>query len=535
MFSLESIKKAVTELHGSGASDYFKTYLTLKTFGLSKGSPVVVDTSNTRPALTKLFLVRRLSDIKGFEDQPFYEPLTNQPMKEHAARSIIQTHCKRFHDGSIPIEIDWIITTQMSDRKWEVSLAPNYPKGIGSGKNGLATREEEQISIPMPAFLTWFFRYEQFDEKPDLEKLLGKLKDEMSLSEAEIALLFDDERSFKEDPFTEELPNEEELATFVANEASKGARAIVPKTKRRFSEKKVNMIIGTFGLVSKETGAWWTTDDLAKEALEILRTKKSVILVGPPGTGKTRLAFILAHRLVDGDESRIHKFQFHSSFSYEDFVEAVLPHPNPEGGIVFRPEKKRFLQACEKAQKKPQVVILDEFNRADVSKVFGEAILLLEPQYRKKQYAVSRLYNPSEDFWIPENLYLIATMNNIDRSTFDIDFAVMRRFGQVRVDPNPNSLAEMLREDGCKDENLIRIVCCLLSQVQEFYPLGHGYFKWLKSKDDLREIYRRTIRPAISFYLGEYRQSEMNEVDKLFERAMYSKTWEEFVGEEETL
>lgn len=88
MFKLESLKNAVVTLHGSGASDYFKTYLTLKVFGLKYNKTVMVDTSNTQPAVSKLFLVRKLKDITGYEDTPFYDPLTNQALKEHAARSI---------------------------------------------------------------------------------------------------------------------------------------------------------------------------------------------------------------------------------------------------------------------------------------------------------------------------------------------------------------------------------------------------------------------------------------------------------------
>jgi len=533
MFSLESIKNSVIDLHGAGASEYFKTYLTLKTFGLTKDNPVYVDTANTNPVLTKLYHVRKLVDIEGFEEQPFYDPLTNTSLKKHAARSIIQTHCKRFHDGSIPIQIEWIKANQMPDKKWMISFVPSYPKGLGSGKNGLASREEEQITIPMPAFITWFFRYEKFDEKPTFHELLSRLKKEMYLDELEIALLFTNERTFSEDPFTKELLNEDELAKFIAHETSKGAKAITSKTRQIFSEKRVNKIIGTFRLTSQGTEGSWEINDLEKEAIDILENQKSIILYGPPGTGKTRLAFILANKIVNGDESRIHKFQFHSSFSYEDFVEALLPQPIETGGIIFKPEKKRFLIACEEAQKIPQVVILDEFNRADVPKVFGEAILLLETQYRKKEYTVCRLYNPSELFWIPENLYIIATMNNIDKSTYDIDFAILRRFGQLKVNPSPTSLANMLRNDGCVNEDLIRIVCSLLSEVQQFYPLGHGYFKGLKNKEDLKKIYRRSIRPVISAYLGEYRQSDIIEIDKLFQKALDSKTWEEFVGEED--
>ena len=140
-FELGAIEQSVKQLHQAGASDYFKTFLVLKKFGLlgDHRSFVLVDTQNTQPALGTLFAVRGLTDFKGLEDRPFYEPFTNDALKEHAARSIVQTHVKRFHDKSIPFErVPWLTVDQMPDDKWKVSVSSDYPEGLGTGRTGLA-------------------------------------------------------------------------------------------------------------------------------------------------------------------------------------------------------------------------------------------------------------------------------------------------------------------------------------------------------------------------------------------------------------
>lgn len=539
-FSIEALERSVTDLPRAGASDYFKVYLVLKRHGLGStpGSPVVVDTQNTLPALNDLFLIRKLEDLNNSGGRPFYVPFTNEMMMNHAPRSIIQTHVKHFHDGAVPggIVVPWLHCEQLPDGKWQVAVSQDYPKGLGTGRNGLADSEDRQISIPTAAFLAWYFRYQEFKQKPTFTQLFQQLQVEMNFDDAELTLLFDDQRNLDGFEVSDKPLNEEKFAQFIADRAAQGSEAITAALKNKtpgrpkFSDRRINAVVQTFKEISEPNTEWFSCRDELQEALAILKTKKVLLLVGPPAVGKTRLAFQVANTVLNGDELRLHKFQFHASYSYEDFVEALVPKPT-EGQLQFEVEAKGFLKACEAALTSPQVVLIDELNRADVAKVFGEAILQLEPEYRKPKYAVKRTYKPGTTFYVPENLYLIATMNNIDKSTFDIDFAVLRRFGQLDLKPDPVALAKMLREDNCTDEQLIRILCTLLSEVQQFYPLGHGYFKGVKTKDDLPLIYRRSIRPVVKSYLGEDRHDDLGNVDKIFEKAYRSATWEQFVGE----
>jgi len=238
-------------------------------------------------------------------------------------------------------------------------------------------------------------------------------------------------------------------------------------------------------------------DPRLKEIFESLQNHKQIILYGPPGTSKTYYAKGLAFAIAS-DHNNIEIVQFHPSYSYEDFVEGIFPEVNEETGqITFKIEDKIFKKICKEAEKNPDknyVLIIDEINRADLSKVFGEIFSALE--YRKE---VVKLLYSGEDFSIPTNLYIIGTMNTLDKSTVDIDFALMRRFKFFEVGPDKEVLRKMLKENGVEND-LIEKIVDVFEKIQEFYPIGHAYFKDIKSKQDLKLLWEHQL----SFLLKEY-------------------------------
>lgn len=238
-------------------------------------------------------------------------------------------------------------------------------------------------------------------------------------------------------------------------------------------------------------------DPKMKEIFESIQNYKQVILYGPPGTSKTYYAKGLA-LVVAKDPNKIEFVQFHPSYSYEDFVEGIFPEVNEDTGqITFKIEDKIFKKLCKEAENNPDgdyVLIIDEINRADLSKVFGEIFYALE--YRKE--AVKLLYS-RESFTIPTNLYIIGTMNTLDKSTIDIDFALMRRFKFFEVSPDTEVLRKMLVENEV-DGSLIEKIIDVFKRIQKFYPLGHAYFKNVKSKQDLKSLWEHQL----SFLLKEY-------------------------------
>lgn len=183
--------------------------------------------------------------------------------------------------------------------------------------------------------------------------------------------------------------------------------------------------------------AWLT------EVLEVLTNRRQIILHGPPGTGKTFLAQHVAEH-VAGDEN-FSLVQFHPSYAYEDFFEGFRPDLQGEGNLGFRlvpGPLRRIAQAASQDEGQPHVLIIDEINRANIAKVFGELYFLLE--YRKK--SVELQYSRGETFILPENLFIIGTLNTADRSIAMVDAAIRRRFSFIEMHPSVPRVRDLLRK-----------------------------------------------------------------------------------------
>jgi 5-methylcytosine-specific restriction enzyme B len=195
----------------------------------------------------------------------------------------------------------------------------------------------------------------------------------------------------------------------------------VPKRELRFND-----ITQSFA-----EGLLMDPAELAKIA-DLLWERKQIIFYGPPGTGKTYLARKLAQHLTE--DGAVKLVQFHPSYTYEDFFEGYRPEPGGSGTLTFSLRAGPFRDFAEVAADNattPYVLIIDEINRANLAKVFGELYFLLE--YRDQP--VSLQYSPDKEFILPENLFIIGTMNTADRSIARIDAAMRRRFAFVELDP----------------------------------------------------------------------------------------------------
>lgn len=168
-------------------------------------------------------------------------------------------------------------------------------------------------------------------------------------------------------------------------------------------------------------------DEHFNRILDMLELRKNLILQGPPGTGKTFMARRLAWCLIESKDSRsIEMVQFHQSYAYEDFVQGY--RPTETGGFTLR--HGVFYRFCEKASGDPDtryVFVIDEINRGNMSRIFGELLMLIESDKRKKQYAASLTYG-SKRFFVPPNVYILGMMNTADRSLAVVDYALRRRF-----------------------------------------------------------------------------------------------------------
>ena len=214
------------------------------------------------------------------------------------------------------------------------------------------------------------------------------------------------------------------------------------------------------------------TEDTFREHWAVLQDKRQVVLQGPPGTGKTYLAEIYGRLLVAGDMQRLEVVQFHPSYSYEDFVEGY--RPTKRGGLEVR--EGIFKLVCGKAREssEPTVLIIDEINRGDLSKIFGELLYLLE--YRGKQIKLT--HNPKLTFEIPDNLYLIGTMNTADRSLALIDYALRRRFSFISLEPQYDLVRQLVTSNNVDIDRLIRNLYPIESGDQHEYCTWAGLPDW---------------------------------------------------------
>ena len=248
-----------------------------------------------------------------------------------------------------------------------------------------------------------------------------------------------------------------------------------------------------------------------------LETKKNIVLQGPPGTGKTWLAKKLAFALMGvRDENNVRSVQFHPSLSYEDFVRGWRPTGGGGLDLVDGP----FLNMAETARRSPEekhVLVIEEINRGNPAQIFGELLTLLEADKRTEESALALSYPRDGEgkIFIPENLYVIGTMNIADRSLALVDFALRRRFAFIDLEPALNNLwLKWCREVCGMDDAVLRKIKgrieSLNRQISDDpslgpqFRIGHSYVTPNSRVDDPDDWFRQVVRTEIGPLLEEY-------------------------------
>lgn len=274
------------------------------------------------------------------------------------------------------------------------------------------------------------------------------------------------------------------------------------------------------------------TDLFVEEAqlhriLDSLALRKNLILQGPPGVGKTFIAKRIAWcRIGYEDPGSIEMVQFHQSYAYEDFVQGW--RPTETGGFTLR--NGVFFEFCKRAEQEPEtrfVFIIDEINRGNLSRIFGELLMLIEADKRGPDHAISLTYSTvGERFSVPDNVHILGLMNTADRSLAIVDYALRRRFAFETLEPAYGTRQfrdYLLNAD--VDLSLVDRIDRNLSALNERirddkdlgpgFRIGHSYFVPNDSADE--EWYMGIIDTQIVPLLREYWFDRPEQVDRMVE------------------
>ena len=240
--------------------------------------------------------------------------------------------------------------------------------------------------------------------------------------------------------------------------------------------------------------------------LRAIERKKQAIFYGPPGTGKTFVAEKLARHLVSGSDGFYGLVQFHPAYAYEDFIQGLRPQTNAAGALSYPMVPGRFLDFCAKAETRSRtcVLIIDELNRANLARVFGELLYLLEYRDQSLPLAGGGILR------IPHNVRILGTLNTADRSIALLDHALRRRFAFIHLRPNYAVLRRYHADTGFDVHALIGVLQRLNAQIADpHYELGITFFLHPDLATHLEDIWRMEIEP----YLEEYFFDQRDKVD----------------------
>ncbi|WP_331346543.1 AAA family ATPase [Cellvibrio sp. UBA7661] len=495
-----SLNRALQRMFGT-AGHLLKIWFVLKHMGLSSSSEGVrIDTANSTPSLKRLFSF-------GASDGRFYVPFAHTPryltMKHDASRSIIQTNIQRWASSGSVVTCDptgFLEISLVDTNKLLVKPAREYPFGLGLNESGFALEENARVSIPIRAFSVWYGRQTLIPEGVNsVNFLLEKMLEELNISSVERKLIFiEDEDNFS---VQADVLTDQELFECCSKFIDGNETVTTEIFKENFSQynRKIKSMMS--GLNQPQ----WMRLSPQEEIEALLKQgAKAILLYGPPRTGKTRLI----DQLIARDSHDRCTIQIHDGWGYDNLIQGLKP--DSEGNWNW---ESGVLKAALEHGKK--FIVLEEINRTAISQALGEVFSLIEEVYRGQENAI--MLRNGESFFIGEDVVFFMTMNNIDKSTEEIDDALMGRVAAVEVSPRSEDLAEMLTANNVPAE-IGRKVGELFVEILSVYPLGHGYYSNLQgaiTSNDVIRHYKTRVRPVLANFIGNLNLNELAKIDNI--------------------
>ena len=311
-------------------------------------------------------------------------------------------------------------------------------------------------------------------------------------------------------------PEDENISTEVSAPAEIAVALSNPGNFTAVAEEEPTYLIEpNFYSIEQALSEVFLTENQLQSLLAVLKRKKNIILQGPPGTGKSFLAKRLAF-LEQGNQSpeRLEVVQFHSGYSYDDFIQGYRPDVDGK----FKLTNGLFYNFCIRAAADPAhsyYFIIEEINRGNVSSIFGEMLFLLEADKRGALFSTSLTYGAAENerFFIPENVFIIGTMNTADRTLTLLDYALRRRFAFFKMEPQFGEQFQNYLASKNINSKLIKHIVTALKNVNQVisadpalgagFQVGHSYFSNPPLNADL-DWFKSVIQNEIAPLLEEY-------------------------------